>query len=225
MNKLITFTKLILAGIMVFMLFSCAESRHVTTRQSVEKISLNRIAILPYRVVQPDTGDTIAHCPLSGDPFMAGRVEAQGAEILTELLMGKLSGKPLFYPAPPATVENVWKDVLACQKPVIESAHMAKLGKELGADGLLLGFVYAFRERVGTAYSVETPALVSFDLYLVESASGRVIWKASYTRSQKSLSENVLDLGEYFQGGMRWLTVRELADLGLTEMLRKFPVS
>jgi hypothetical protein len=224
MNTLVNFTKWTLAGIFMFMLFSCAESRHVTTRQSMGKINFNRIAVLPYRVVQPDAGDTIAHCPLSGDPFMAGRVEAQGAETLTELLREKLSGRPLFYPAPPAVVENVWKDVLACQKPVIEPTHMSKLGKELGADGLLLGFVYAFRERVGTVYSVETPALVSFDLYLVESASGRVVWKASYTRSQQSLTENILDIGEYVHGGMRWLTARELADLGLTGMLRRFPV-
>jgi hypothetical protein len=204
-------------------LVACGGSRYVVTRQAAEKISFNKITVLPYHAIRPDVGDTIAHCPLSGDPFMAGRVETGAAEVLTELLTEKIAAKPQFFPAPRAVVEDLWKDVLACQKPVIDAAHMSKLGKALDADGLLLGFVYAFRDRVGTGYSVETPAVVSFDLYLIESASGKVVWKASYTRSQQSLAENVLDLGEYVQGGMRWLTAKELASLGLTEMLQKFP--
>ena len=210
--------------VLVMALLACSESRHVVTRQTDEQIGFKRIGVLPFHVVRPSVGETIAQCPLSGDTFMAGRVEPGASEVLTQLLQDRLAGKPQFYSAPESVTEGIWKDFLACQKPTIDVSFTAKLGKELDADGLLLGFVYAFRERVGTVYSAETPALVSFDLYLVESATGRVVWKATFSRSQKSLSENVLDLGEYVQGGMRWLTVSELASLGLNEVLKKLPV-
>ena len=39
----------------------------------------------------------------------------------------------------------------------------------------------------------------------------------------QALSENLADAGTFFRGGGRWLTARELARLGVDELLARLP--
>lgn len=194
------------------------------TRQVEETIQLKNISVIPYSVIRPHRGETMVRSPLSGDMYRAGKVEENAEEILTELLMESLKGKSGLQPVTRAAMEDVLEEESVSQKHILMGPFQAaKLGKRFQTDGVLIGFIYAFRERVGKAYSVDSPASVSFDLYLVESATGRNLWKAGYTRTQQPISQNVLDIEEYLQSGVRWLTARELAKVGLKMMLKECP--
>jgi len=60
-----------------------------------------------------------------------------------------------------------------------------------------------------------------FDLHLVSSEDGAILWKDSFTKTQLSLSENVLDISTFIKSGSKWLTARELARIGMEDMIKE----
>ena len=98
-----------------------------------------------------------------------------------------------------------------------------KVGKLLGADLMAVGSVWKYRERVGGARAVSSPASVAFALHLVDVQGGNVIWSKSFVQTQRSLSENILDAKAFFDQGAKWLTADELASYGVKEILKEFP--
>ncbi len=78
---------------------------------------------------------------------------------------------------------------------------MADRGRRHGADGVLVGFVYRYKERVGKAYGVESPASVAFDIHLIRVADGRTIWSAHFDETQQSLGDNLFKLGSFSLAG------------------------
>jgi hypothetical protein len=98
-----------------------------------------------------------------------------------------------------------------------------KLGKSLSADFMAVGSVWKYRERVGGARAVSTPASVAFALHLVDVQGGKIVWSKSFVQTQRSLSENILDAKAFFDQGAKWLTADELALYGVKEILKEFP--
>ncbi len=96
-------------------------------------------------------------------------------------------------------------------------------GRQLSADAVLMGRVYRFRERLGSAYSADSPASVSFDVLLISMEDGRVLWHGRFEETQQPLSENLFTINSFFKRKARWLTAEELADDGLREVLTTFP--
>lgn len=96
-------------------------------------------------------------------------------------------------------------------------------GKRAGADAVLVGHIFRFHERKGNRASVETPASVAFDLHLIATDSGKIVWTGHFDQTQRSLSENLLEIGVFFKRGASWITAEELALGGLEDMVRSFP--
>jgi hypothetical protein len=106
---------------------------------------------------------------------------------------------------------------------LLPAKMLQEIGKVLGADLVLAGFIYQWREREGTDYAVNRAASVSFDLHLLRSDDGKVIWNGKYDKTQRPLSENILDLKTFLGGKGRWMTARKLASLGLDRLLAEMP--
>ena len=94
-----------------------------------------------------------------------------------------------------------------------------KLGRRFKADAVLSGTIYRWDERQGTGLAVNRPASVAFDLNLVRSTDGAIIWRGVFEKTQRSLSENILDARTFFHGGARWMTAEGLGKLGLQQLL------
>ena len=60
-------------------------------------------------------------------------------------------------------------------------------------------------------------------LYCLDAGDGKLIWKAQFSETQKSLSENLFQLGAVAKRGLRWMTAEEMSRAGLTQMLKDFP--
>ncbi|MDO9111805.1 MAG: hypothetical protein Q7U40_14185 [Desulfatirhabdiaceae bacterium] len=106
------------------------------------------------------------------------------------------------------------------------SSHLnlyVNAGKRAGADAVLIGHIFRFKERKGNRASVETAASVAFDLHLIDVDSGRIVWTGNFDQTQRPLSENLLELGSFIKRGASWVTAEELALGGLEDMLRRFP--
>lgn len=110
-------------------------------------------------------------------------------------------------------------------------AGSARLGRELAADAMVLGqsnhadavlisYIYAYQDRAGGAFGVSSPATVSFELNLIKSTSGLLVWTGRFSEEQQPLNENLLQFGKFFSRQGRWVTSREMAREGLNRLVK-----
>ena len=97
-----------------------------------------------------------------------------------------------------------------------------KLGRRLKVNFVVLGTVWRYRDKFRSDTGRTGPAAVSFAVYLVDVAKGRLLWHESFSQTQKSLFENLLAAKSFFDQGAKWLTADELAFYGVKEVFRRY---
>jgi hypothetical protein len=125
---------------------------------------------------------------------------------------------------PPGQARGAFSGILPHALDLEDRKVYRRIGEALAADTVLVGHLFRWSEREGTAYAVNQPASVAFDLCMLRVPDGSVLWKETYDKTQQSLSENLLESQMFFKVGARWLTAMELADYGLEKVLSQFPV-
>ncbi|VVS94378.1 hypothetical protein [Desulfoluna spongiiphila] len=85
---------------------------------------------------------------------------------------------------------------------------------EQGYGCVILGRVERYEERIGSDWSVNRPASVAFKMILMDTATGRVLWKGSFDESQQPLSENLLTFKRFVSRKARWVTAADLSETG-----------
>jgi hypothetical protein len=143
---------------------------------------------------------------------------------MTEQLMAFLNEETAFTLIPPGTGEGVRSTILTESVGTAERDIQIETGRRLGADAVVSGTIYRFRERVGTGYSVQTPASVAFGMHLIRVADGRLLWTGHYDKTQQPLSENLFNFSNFIKGGASWLKANDLADEGFDGVMKTFPV-
>ena len=164
--------------------------------------------------------------PLSGSSFMAAPVPKHAVEKMTTALFDRMVAEKKYDLISPGHVKgrlerlansdnNIGMDVATVLK---------KVGETFGADAVMLGYVYRWSEREGSDYAAKKPASVAFDLYIVRPFTGEIIWGARYDKTQRPLSENILDWSTFAESGGRWMTAEKMAMLGLEKMFKEIQV-
>ena len=174
--------------LLVVFLVSCGRPRDLTIYPP-----LTKIAVLPFEPVCPGQKEDEITCAFAGK-IVPGEVAGEAAAVLTELLYEKLSGKPQFYLVPESQALSLWAEVLSEYTGASAYRLIAEIGRRLGADAVLYGKVFRYREREGSGFSVVRPASVAFALILVRVSDAKVIWRGWFDETQRPLSENVLSL-------------------------------
>ena len=100
-----------------------------------------------------------------------------------------------------------------------------RMGKELGANHVMIGLIWRFQQRDGGPLSSDSPASVAFNLYLIEVASGKLLWQGQADRTQEALSDNLFNASMLFHYGMKWLTAEELSDYCIQKALTTLPTA
>lgn len=108
-------------------------------------------------------------------------------------------------------------------KKVHHAKRLQALGRQEGADTIMIGYLYAFRDRSGGDFGAERPSHVALELVMMQSGSGRIVWHRSFKEIQKSLSENLLQLKSFIKRKGRWVSAQEMAKGALKEMLQTVP--
>jgi len=92
------------------------------------------------------------------------------------------------------------------------------VGKCIQADFLLVPQLTTWRERVGSAAGVESPASVAIDFYLIDVKQERMI-RSRYEETQEALLENLYKAKKFAARGGKWVTATRLAQDGIDEKL------
>jgi len=192
--------------------------------QSKDQKKPLQIAVIPFQALGSDSdhGGTVI-CPICGIASSSGRISKDGEKIVEEIFIKDLLALKDMELISPDKVESVYKRISVESLRESSLDVLKKAGHELKADYVAAGYVYRYAERVGYRFSTERPASVVFEIHLIDSGNGNVIWRGFFDKTQKSLMEDVFQISSFFKGGAKWLTARQLAEQGMSEVFKTFP--
>ncbi len=212
--------------VMILFFVACSFERQKVFWKNKEIPCLRRLVIIGFRPVSPIfKGSSYVRCPISDNTFRGEKVSENIATMMTELLVKHISNKGHFEIITPQTVEKEFLDIYQVidntDKKDLLLEYIKQIGFAFNANAVLLGHVFRWEERIGSDFSAMRPASVSFDLHLIETEKGEVVWTEEFDKTQKSLSENLLEIKTFIEGKGRWLTAKGLADIGISRMVKK----
>jgi len=208
-----------------FFISGCTSKAGIETDSSRKGAAvLSRIAVVPFQIVVPEEASVnTVRCPLSGTIFRTCKSSEGAEKIVEETFFRKLKDSKQFILIPTDRVGGVYRRISIDSLKVNPLEILRKVGTELGADGVVAGYVYRYREREGYPYSAEKPASVAFGIYLIRVNDGTLVWRGVFDRTQISLLENILQVSSFFKSKGRWITAAELSEIGIDEVLKNFP--
>ena len=215
-----------LAGLalVVFLLGACATQGPVVNKQGTLD-AIQKVTILPYENMAALHGSgTSVRSPITGRAFVTGPVAARADQFLTGRLVSHVRRDTSFDIVPSRDAGAIMDGFFEHQgRDWPQRRLFARTGQRLGADAVMVGHVYRFRERTGGGAASESPSSVAFDLYLIDCRSERVLWSAFYDYTQQALSENLGGIRNFFRRGARWVTAEELATWAMEDIFNDFP--
>jgi hypothetical protein len=189
------------------------------------KIVFDSVAVAPFQKVAPeDSLSGAVRCPLCGMIVNAtgspGNPETTVETVFLEQLDEK---RPKFNIIAGERVAGVFRRISTDSLTAPLRQVLRDVGTELGAEGIVAGYVYRFRERKGVSYAVEQPASVAFDIHLLRVSDGVIVWRGTFDKEQSSLMEDLFQFASFFRGKGKWLTAEELTGEGIEQLLNTFP--
>ena len=198
-----------------------AGCRSTTSDAPLPPVRLKSVLVLPFKNMAAVYGPNFSvRCPLCGNVFTTGKVEKDAAELLTEHLVDKLKAREGLAVISPEEGRGTLSELLSGGGRELSEHDLAlAAGRRQQADGVMVGYVYRFSERVGAKYSAEAPASVTFDLDLIDVSDGRLLWSGAFNETQKTLFEDLFQIGTFLKRKGAWLTAAQLAESGLDDVL------
>jgi hypothetical protein len=209
--------------ICIVILSACGKDT-IVKGTSPDLSGIKKILILPFKDMASVYGAGVdGRCPVCGKVFTTGEVANDAADILTENLFDLLKDRKDFELIPSSQAQGVMAGLLAGSKQELQERDLQlEIGRALNADAIFVGYIYRFRERVGGEYSVESPASVAFDIHLIRTVDGRILWSAHLDETQRPLSDDLFGIGLFLRRKAKWVTAKEMAISGLKDMLKAF---
>lgn len=215
------------------LIFSClillsgCSSNVLVKEKSLEPFKTGKILIIPFKDISSVYGENEnVRCPVCGHVFITGEVAENASRILTDQLFILLQNQENTRLIPTGQAQGVLSGLLAeSNNEVSERNLWIETGRALGADAVIGGYIYRFRERIGTKYSAKVSASVAFDIHLIRVADGRLLWSGSFDETQRSLSEDLFKLGSFLHRKGKWITAREMAIAALEDMFETLHAS
>jgi TolB-like protein len=183
-----------------------------------------KVAILPFLNVKPEMSGQRMIRGLYGNYFFrTGDLPGRAGPEVTTIFQRQINalGRCELIPSDQAQAAAEGVDPKVFQQDPIGVA--AQIGRELGLDAVVIGAVYRFEQRQGSALGVQSPASAAFDAHLIQVSDKKVLWSGRFDETQHALSENVLKIGSFVKGGAQWVTVERWVEIGVEPMLRTFP--
>ena len=186
------------------------------------------IAMMPFLTGMHDSSldqavDRTLDCALAELCFDTQDVRSGAEKNLTRYMQAALEDRLGERIIPLGKTLNVYEGLDKDQTADSLRSLAVRLGRELKADHMIVGTVWRYRERTGTARASASPASVAFVVYIINVADGKRLWKKAHFETQKPLSESIFQARTFFKRGVRWLSVDELARYGVDEMVEQFP--
>jgi hypothetical protein len=186
---------------------------------------VERIAVMPFLKGRPGPdGGEILNCPICELYFSKESILSDADRILTRYVQDALENRYGARVGPLEQTMEVYERIPKDETVDTPRTLARRLGEALGTNLIVTGTVLRFRDRVPAAAEGDSGASVAFNVYLIDVASGRMLWKAKFDETQRPLSEDISGARAFFKRGAKWLSAKELARYGVKEIFKKFPL-
>ena len=180
---------------------------------------IDNVVIFGFRPVMAEEEEpAVLRSPISGAVFLASPVPKDTVNGMSTELFQRFLDKG-YDVVSPDQAKGVYLNIIAREPGYDDMKVFIKVGEAFSSDAVLAGYLYRWKERVGADYAVTSPASVAFELYLVSPRDGSILWKGRFDKTQRSLSENLLDVETFLKSGGKWITADKLALIGLEDLL------
>lgn len=215
----------ILAVPLLFLVSGCTAKDQKKTGLPMPDIEYGRIAYLGFKpALSIDQEATLFNNPVTGAEVRSEPVTQSTADILSDKLYTILVDSKDYEFVNLREIKNLTDPALYEEDSRDGIKIIQAIGKAVSADIAMTGYIYRMHEREGSEYSVESPASVAFDVYLVRVEDGSFLWKGNFDKTQKPLSDNLLDLKSFLKFKGKWADAQTLADMGLNELVDDMPL-
>jgi hypothetical protein len=205
---------LLLSGLLL-LAAGCA-TKDVRVKRATEIPAFRRVAVMPFDVTFcRRCADSYPTCRPVGDRIVCDRIKNDIGYRLALSLAREIAiyGK----------YEVVEPEAAARVLPLVGQVPLREIGRRLGVEMIIFGSVFRYLERIGGPMSVKRPASIYFEVTMHDARTGRKVWYAVFDQTQKSLSADITNLRNFMRGGGRWLTADEFAEVGIAQMVERFP--
>lgn len=206
---------------------SCSNPSEIIQDTEQKSLGIRRLLVLPFQDVSNIYGENVSiRCQLCGKVFTTGQVKPEATQFLTEQVNEILNRFNHYDMIPASQARGVISSLLwQSEKELPEIDLYVNTGRALNAEGVMVGYVYQFRDRQGADYSVAQPASVVFHMDMIHVKKGRIVWSEHFNETQQALSEDLFKLGTFIKRKGRWISVDDLAAEGLEQILKTLPQS
>ena len=217
-----------LISLLVFSIILCGACQLFRARSTEERPSLPRldsVVVIGFRAAMPERDKPKAvRNPVTGGAFSAPPVSAEVVNKMTAKLFEGVRKVADCELISPGKARGVYSRLISSDPERTQFEILQQIGHAFSADAVLVGYLYRWRERVGSDLAADQPSSVAFDLSLIRSEDGAILWREKFDKTQKSLSENLFEWNIFVKGRGRWMTAEKLAVLGLEGMLSRIPI-
>lgn len=202
---------------------ACQVFRPQASEERLTLPGLESVVVVGFQSLlsQRDEPKTV-RSPISGSVFSAAPVPEMVVNEMTGKLFDAIAGESRYKLISPGQARGVYLGLISSGVKQTEFEMLQKIGQVFSADAVLFGYLYRWREP---DLDAERPASVAFDLNLIRTEDGTILWRGKFDKTQQSLTDNLLDWDTFVKGQGRWMAAEKLAEMGLEDLLSGMPVS
>jgi hypothetical protein len=191
-------------------------------------VDFEHVAVMPFFVGkrQPnidETADKTLSCPVGVLCEGADDIDPDAGRALTRMVYDGLRMKFFEKVVSLELTRSAYDQVVVDAPSDTPRALARKLGRSLGADYVVVGTLWRYRDRGRVPASPDSAASVAFALYLVDVESGVRVWRGVFDQTQQPLTDDLFKARQSLQMGVKWLSARELTRFGVEKVLKSFP--
>jgi len=225
-DRAIFLPRIILLVCLSIFMVGCVANRDVVTKSFYREgdLAIKKIGIIPFQqVVSEDPSQTFMKCPLCGTILRTCELKGSPERTIEELFAEELKSRGRYIVLSSERTGGIYTRISSNSFKASPGEVFQEVGRELGVDGVVAGYVFCYRERKGYPWSVEKPASVTFSIHLIRVDDGALVWRGIFDKTQRSLMEDLLSIGSFIHQGGKWATVRKLSEEGVGGLVETFP--
>jgi len=227
MKKYSTILQFVIAAIFILSTASAGYTQEEKTAAPVFNSS-SKIGIIPFfqgkfDINSDEPEDKILTCSIEELCFISEDIMPGADEKLTNYTQTALTKRLGNQILPKDVVKVANSKIRVYQSGATPKSIAIKTGKATGADVIIVGSVWRYKNRISAKGSSDQPTSVAFVVYLLDVPTGNTIWKNSFVKSQTALTDDISNIKLVFKGGVKWLKADELAKFGVDEVFNEFP--
>lgn len=201
-----------------------------SSEERVPAVFFKRIAVAPFLVghrqphMDESLDDTLS-CPIDEICVEDPSIQSNAGPMLMRMVHAALKRRFDQHVVPLDQVQTAYSGIRLDGAKDSPRTMALQMGDSLSADLMVVGTVWRYRDRGALAGFPDKPASVAFALYVVESKTGRQIWRGVFDMAQEIALRDMAKFTQRIKMGLKWLSADELARHGVKEVFRPFPPS